>query len=188
MLCSLIARCVDANRKSCGLLLFFSLGSTVGGGGGRQASRQQRFCCFGVAGTGSAVVDHLCERRRRGGGTAPISRTPGRHMCNWRRRGPVAPAVDYSRFFFLGNNHDDTQCLPCANKRRRVSELCHAQAALLAVSDEIMDRQRPGCQYQCPVPVPVPVPVVSTGISPARLTMIILQAGSGTAAAVSVRG
>lgn len=26
----LIARCVDANRKSCGLLLFFSLGSTVG--------------------------------------------------------------------------------------------------------------------------------------------------------------
>lgn len=28
--CSLIARCVDANRKSCGLLAFFSLGSPVG--------------------------------------------------------------------------------------------------------------------------------------------------------------
>lgn len=101
----------------------------INGGGGRQASRQQRFCCLGVAGTGSAVVDHLCERRRRGGGTAPISRPPGRHMCNWRRRGPVAPAVDYSRFFFLGNNHDDTQRLPCPNKPRRASERSHAHTS-----------------------------------------------------------
>lgn len=66
--------------------------------------------------------------------------------------------------FFLGNNHDDTQRLPCPNRRRRASERSHAQAALLAVSDEIDGPPT--------ARLPVPVPAVSTGTSPAWLTII----------------
>lgn len=140
--CLLIARCVDANRKSCGLLVFFCPG--INGGGGRQASRQQRFRCLGVVGTGSAVVDHLCERRPRRGGTAPISRPPpgrpGWHRCNWRRKGPVASAVDYSRFFFWGSITMTRKIYAVceqAKEGRRASFMHHRQAGLLAVSDEI---------------------------------------------------
>lgn len=69
--------------------------------------------------------------------------------------------------FFLGNNHDDTQRLPCPNRPRRASEPSHAQAGgLLAVSDEIDGPPT------ARLPVPVPAPAVSTGTSPAWLTII----------------
>lgn len=121
----------------------FALGSTTVGEVD-QASRQQRFRCLGVVGTGSAVVDHLCERRPRRGGTAPISRPrpgrPGWHMCNWRREGPVASAVDYSRFFFWGSITMTRKIYAVceqAEEGERASFMHRRQAELLAVSDEI---------------------------------------------------
>lgn len=115
LLCLLIARCVDAWMRIENPVAFFSSFLGINGGGGRQASRQRRFCCLGVAGTGSAVADHLYERRnKRRRDSAYFELLPGRpgwRPCNWRGRGLVASAVDCSRFFFLGSNHDDTQGL-----------------------------------------------------------------------------
>lgn len=136
---ALITRCMNANRKSSGFLLFFSLGSTVGR---RQASRQQQFW------SGRHWVCRcrsLDERRRRGTQRLFRGAPPGWHMCNWRRKGPVASAVDNSRFFFLENGGDDTPGIRSTVMRTGRRQPFHAQLGCWLFRTRLMDGQRPGC-------------------------------------------
>lgn len=150
LLCSLIARCVDANRKSCGLLLFFSLGSTVGEVDKRADSSSLAVWEWPALGLPLSISCERGEEEEEGqrlfrellAGTCAIG----------EEEAPVASAVDYSRFFFWGTITMTRNVYRVrTGEGERASSLMHKLAGLHCwlFRTRLMDRQQPGCRCRC---------------------------------------